>query len=67
MAWIDFRTGTNEIMLLVWGVAIPRESLQTATVGGLESNGDSGAHAPDSHAFSQMGIPSGIQMSDVIH
>ena len=33
----------------------------------LESDGNSGSHAPDSHASSQLGIPSGIQMSDVIH
>jgi hypothetical protein len=33
----------------------------------LESDGNSGSHAPDSHASSQMGIPSGIQMSDAIH
>jgi hypothetical protein len=28
--------------MLVWGVAIPREHLQTAAVGRLESNGNSG-------------------------
>jgi len=27
----------------------------------------SGSHAPDSHAFRSLGIPSGIQMSDAIH
>ena len=53
--------------LLVRGVAIPRERLQTAPIGRLESDGNSGSHAPDSHASSQMGIPSGIQMSDAIH
>ena len=53
--------------MLVWGVAIPREHLQTAAVGRLESNGNSGSHAPDSHASSPLGIPSGIQMSDAIH
>src|SRR5450756_1545990 len=53
--------------MLVWGVAIPREHLQTAAVGRLESNGNSGSHAPDSHAWSPLGIPSGIQMSDAIH
>src|SRR5450756_1036003 len=53
--------------MLVWGVAIPRESLQTAAISGLESDGYSGSHAPDSDASSQMGIPSGIQMSDAIH
>jgi len=53
--------------MLVWGVAIPREHLQTAAVGRLESNGNSGSHAPDSHASRPLGIPSGIQMSDAIH
>ena len=53
--------------MLVWGVAIPREHLQTAAISGLESDGNSGSHAPDSHASSPLGIPSGIQMSDAIH
>ena len=53
--------------MLVWGVAIPRELLQTATISGLESDGNSGSHAPDSHASSPLGIPFGIQMSDAIH
>ena len=33
----------------------------------LESDGNSGSHAPNSHASSQMEIPSGIQMLDAIH
>jgi hypothetical protein len=53
--------------MLVWSVATPREHLQTAAIGGLESDGNSGSHAPDSHASSRLGIPSGIQMSDAIH
>ena len=53
--------------MLVWGVAIPREHLQTTAISGLESDGNSGSHAPDSHASSRLGIPSGIQMSDAIH
>jgi hypothetical protein len=53
--------------MLMRGVAIPRERLQAATVRGLESDGNSGSHAPDSHASSHLGIPSGIQMSDAIH
>ena len=53
--------------MLVWGIAIPRQRLQTAAIGGLESDGNSGSHTPDSHASSPLGIPSGIQMSDVIH
>src|SRR5258708_1519889 len=50
--------------VLVWGVAVPREHLQTAATRGLESDGNSGSHAPDSHASSPLGIPSRIQMSD---
>src|ERR1035437_5353786 len=53
--------------MLVRGVAIPRERLQTAAIGGLESDGNSGLHAPDSHASSQLAIPPRIQMSDAIH
>jgi hypothetical protein len=32
--------------MLVWGVAIPREHLQTAAISGLESDGNSGSHTP---------------------
>jgi hypothetical protein len=53
--------------MLVRGVAIPRERLQATAIGRLESDGNSGSHAPDSHAFRPAGIPSGIQMSDAIH
>ena len=53
--------------MLVWGIAIPREHLQTAAIGGLKSDGNSGSHAPDSHVSSPPGIPYGIQMSDLIH
>jgi hypothetical protein len=53
--------------MLVRGVAIPRERLQTAAIGGFESDGNSCSHTPDSHASSQLGIPSRIQMSDAIH
>jgi len=53
--------------VLVWGVAVPREHLQTAAIRGLESDGNSRSHAPDSHASSSLGIPSRIQMSDAIH
>jgi hypothetical protein len=53
--------------MLVWGVAIPREHLQTAAICGFKSDGNSGSHAQDSHASGPLGIPSGIQMSDAIH
>ena len=53
--------------MLVQAVAVPRQRLQTAAVGRLKSDGNSGSHAPDSHAFRSRGIPSRIQMSDAIH
>jgi len=40
---------------------------QTAAITGLESNENSGSHAPDSNAMSPAGIPSRIQMLDLIH
>ena len=36
-------------------------------ISGLETDGYSGSHAPNSHASGPLGIPSGIQMSDAIH
>src|SRR5674536_117365 len=36
--------------MLVRGVAVPRERLQTAAICGLESDGNSSSHAPNSHA-----------------
>jgi hypothetical protein len=38
-------------------VAVPRHSLQTASNGGRDSEDYSGAHAHDSHAPIQTGIP----------
>ena len=43
------------------------ERLQTAAITGLEGDGDSGSHAPDSHVSSPAGIPCGIQMLDLVH
>jgi hypothetical protein len=53
--------------MLLWGVAIPRQHLQTAAISRLQSDRNSDSHATDLHALSPLGIPSGIQMSDVIH
>jgi hypothetical protein len=53
--------------MFMWRVAIPRDRGQTAAINRLESNGNSGSHAPDLHATSRTGIPSRIQMSDLIH
>ena len=61
------RTISSPPNMLVWGVAIPREHLQTAAICGFKSDGNSGSHAQDSHASGPLGIPSGIQMSDAIH
>ena len=44
--------------MLMRGVAIPSERCQTAAVTGLETDGNSGSHAPDSHATSSAGNPS---------
>ena len=53
--------------LLLRRIAIPYERFQTQTIGGCNNNGNTGAHAPKSHAIDVNGIPSGIQMSDLIH
>jgi hypothetical protein len=53
--------------MLMWGVAIPRERCQTAAVTGLESDANTGSHAPDSHATNPVGIPPRIQMLDLFH
>ena len=53
--------------MLMRCIAISRESQQAAAISRLESDGNSGSHASDSHVSSPPGIPSGIQMSDLIH
>ena len=53
--------------MLMRCVAIPYDRAQTAAINRLEKNRNSGSHAPDLHATSQTGIPSRIQMSDLIH
>ena len=53
--------------VLLRRVAIVDESLQPFAVRRRKGDGDAGAHAPDSHALQVAGIPSGIQMSDLIH
>ena len=53
--------------MLLCGVAISREHLQSATVGTTNVDDDTWTHRPDSHIPSPAGIPSGIQMSDFIH
>ena len=53
--------------MLLWCVTIPRERLQTAAITGLEDDGDSCSHAPESHVVSPAGILSRIQMLDLVH
>ena len=53
--------------LLLRGIAIPRQRLQSETIRWCNSDGNTGAHAPESHAIGVNGIPSGIQTSDLIH
>ena len=53
--------------MLMRRVAISRQRSQTATISRLEGDGYPGSHAPDSHRSSLSGIPSGIQMSELIH
>ena len=45
----------------------PQERLQSTAISGFEGDGNPSPHAPDSHACNPLGIPAGIQMSDVIH
>ena len=52
--------------MLMRRVAISRQRSQTVTVSRLKGKGYSGSHAPDSHRSSLAGIPSGIQMSELI-
>jgi hypothetical protein len=40
---------------------------QAAAIDGAEGDGDTGAHAAESHGPSPSGIPSWIQLSDLIH
>jgi hypothetical protein len=44
-----------------------KDFLNPLAVRRRESEGDAGAHAPDSHAQGSHGIPNGIQMSELIH
>ena len=53
--------------MLLRRIAVPRERLQTATITGLESDGNSVSHTPDSHVSSPAGIPPRIQMLDLVH
>jgi hypothetical protein len=41
--------------------------IRSTAIGGGEGDGNSGAHAPESHIAIPAGIPYRIQMSDFIH
>ena len=53
--------------VLLRRVAVFDQSMKPIKVGGRDGNGNAGSHAPDSHAASPPGIPTGTQMSDAIH
>src|SRR3954447_9124347 len=53
--------------MLLRGVAVADDRFQAAAIEGAEGDGDTGAHAPDSHAPNPSGIPPRIQSSDLIH
>ena len=53
--------------VLLGRVAVADQRLQAAAVGGRDVEGDSGAHAPDSHAAQLAGIPCRTRPSDFIH
>ncbi len=53
--------------MLLGGVAISRERLQSAAVGTTNGEDDTWTHWPDSHIPSPAGILCGIQLSDFIH
>ena len=53
--------------MLLGGVAVAEDRCQTAAIGSGKGYGDTGAHAPDSHAVTPSGIPPRIQPSDLIH
>jgi hypothetical protein len=53
--------------MLLGRFAILDQGPQALADGGRDSKGYSSAHAPDSHAPQQSGIPRGIQVSDFFH
>jgi hypothetical protein len=48
-------------------VPIPHNRLELTPLRWGNLDGNPGAHAPDSHAPTTLGIPFGIQMSDLVH
>ena len=53
--------------MLLRGVAVTDDRPQAAAIDGAEGDGDTRAHAPESHGSNRSGIPSWIQSSDLIH
>jgi len=53
--------------VLLRRVAVGRDRLEAATVGGAERDQDAGAHGPDSHTARPIGIPSRTRTSGSIH
>jgi hypothetical protein len=54
-------------VMLLRGIAVPDDRLEPLSIGSRNSDGNSPAHAADSHARQVTGIPLGIQPSDFIH
>jgi hypothetical protein len=53
--------------MLLRDVAVTDDRAQAAAIDGGEGDGDTRAHAPESHGSNRSGIPSWIQSSDLIH
>src|SRR3954453_18425659 len=53
--------------MLLRDVAVTDNRAQAAATDGGEGDGDTRAHAPESHGSNRSGIPSWIQSSDLIH
>src|SRR4051812_44166419 len=53
--------------MLLRDVAVTDDRPQAAAIDGGEGDGDTRAHAPESHGSNRSGIPSWIQSSDLIH
>ena len=53
--------------VLLGGVPIVDQETKPIKIGRRDRKGDASSHRPDSHAANRPGIPTGIQMSDLIH
>ena len=65
--WADKKHDLGAPYVLLRTVPVRRHRHKTAVVGGAELEGDTGAHAADSHAVRPTGIPIGTLPSGVNH